>query len=342
MDKYNNPIITVLMPVYNCALYIKEAIDSILIQSFEDFEFLIIDDASIDNTVSIIKSYNDHRIQLIEKPKNSGYTNSLNYGLSIAKGKYIARMDGDDISLPERFSKQYDFMEANEEVVVCGSSFSNIGENLHHILPQWHDDIKINLLRNNTIVHPSVLIRKETLISNAIEYDTKMEPAEDYDLWVRLLGIGRLHNLQDCLLKYRVHDMQVSNLSKIRQDEAMYKIRIKLLMYLAELSSEQKRVYLKMILNVKTLSFHDFLIFLSLKSALIEANKNNFFDKQGFVSYWSGLENSFVSFYFKNRTDYSFLHSKQYLSIHSQLNNKLDAKNFIKLALKSIFNYKVK
>ena len=103
MDNYKIPTITVLMPVYNCALYINEAMDSILSQTFDDFEFLIIDDASTDDTVSIIKSYNDPRIQLVEKPVNTGYTNSLNYGLSIANGKYIARMDGDDISLPERF-----------------------------------------------------------------------------------------------------------------------------------------------------------------------------------------------------------------------------------------------
>ncbi len=121
------PRITVIMPVYNCELYIKEAIDSILNQTFTDFEFLIIDDASTDKTVSIIKEYKDFRIQLIEKEGNKGISDSLNYGLKVAKGEYIARMDGDDISLPERFVKQVTFLDSNPDVILCGSNFGIIG-----------------------------------------------------------------------------------------------------------------------------------------------------------------------------------------------------------------------
>jgi glycosyltransferase involved in cell wall biosynthesis len=103
---------------------VQTAIESILNQSYTDFEFIIIDDASTDTTVTIIKSYHDSRIQLIEKSINSGYTNSLNSGLKIANGKYIARMDGDDISFPQRFAKQIAFLEGNPEVVVCGTSYT--------------------------------------------------------------------------------------------------------------------------------------------------------------------------------------------------------------------------
>ena len=112
------PKITVLMPVYNCELYIQEAIESILHETYSDFEFLILDDASTDQTVSIIKKYKDACIQLIEKLLKAGYTNSLNYGLTIARGKYIARMDGDDISFPDRFVKQVTYLEANPGVVL--------------------------------------------------------------------------------------------------------------------------------------------------------------------------------------------------------------------------------
>lgn len=103
------PFISVLMPVYNCENYIREAVESILNQTYANFEFIIIDDASTDQTVAIIQSYKDKRIHLVVKPKNSGLTNSLNYGLTIAKGKYIARMDGDDISLPNRFQNKLKF-----------------------------------------------------------------------------------------------------------------------------------------------------------------------------------------------------------------------------------------
>jgi glycosyltransferase involved in cell wall biosynthesis len=154
---------TVLMPVYNCGLYIKEAIDSILIQTYTDFEFLIIDDTSTDKTVSIIKSYDDYRIQLIEKPANSGYTNSLNQGLQLAKGKLIAHIDGDDISLPEQFAKQVAYLEANPEAVLCGTSYKIIDKEKRTIIPESHEAIKLALLKSNCIAHPSVMIRKKTL-----------------------------------------------------------------------------------------------------------------------------------------------------------------------------------
>jgi glycosyltransferase involved in cell wall biosynthesis len=198
------------MPVYNCELYVQEAVDSILNQSFTDFEFLILDDASTDQTVSIIKKYNDPRIQLIEKPSNSGYTNSLNYGLTIAKGKYIARMDGDDISFSGRFAKQVAYMEAHPEVVVCGTSYKIVGNNKHIDIPKNNDAIKLNLLKGNCICHPSVMIRKKVLDEFSVIYDTSKEPAEDYDMWVRLLSFGKLHNLQDVLLEYRIYNTQVS------------------------------------------------------------------------------------------------------------------------------------
>ena len=183
----STPKISVLMPVYNCELYITEAIDSILNQTYTNFEFLIIDDASIDQTISIIKSYCDPRIQLIEKPLNTGLTNSLNLGLKLAKGKYIARMDGDDISLPERFAKQVALLEANTSFLLCGSAISIIGTNITRFFPEEHEDIKIRMLQGNCIAHPTVMFRKEIINYYTIVYDNLKEAAEDYDLWCRLM-----------------------------------------------------------------------------------------------------------------------------------------------------------
>ena len=129
MAKNLIPTISVIMPVYNCFDYIQEAINSILNQTFSDFELIIIDDYSSDGTVDLIKKFNDPRIKLTVKSVNSGISNSLNYGLKIAKGKYIARMDGDDISFPDRFERQVKFMDLNPKVILCGGGYISINSN---------------------------------------------------------------------------------------------------------------------------------------------------------------------------------------------------------------------
>ena len=126
MDSNVKHLISVLMPVYNCSKYIYNSTISILNQTFSDFELIIIDDCSTDNTVDILKKFNDERIVLIVKQKNTGITNSLNYALDIAKSKYIARMDGDDISNIDRLEKQYEFMEGHPDVVMCGGGYEVI------------------------------------------------------------------------------------------------------------------------------------------------------------------------------------------------------------------------
>ena len=216
----NKPNVTVLMPVYNCELYVAEAIESMLQQTYQNFEFLIIDDASEDETLKILKRFTDSRIHIIEKQKNTGYTNSLNYGLTIAKGKYIARMDGDDISLPKRLELQVAYMEQHPDVVVCGAFYKIIGTETIKTFPTNHEAIKVNLLENTCFAHPLVLIRKTTLDAHHLNYDLTKEPAEDYALWVTLLKYGKLHNIEDVLLHYRVHEQQVSQKSRKLQLES--------------------------------------------------------------------------------------------------------------------------
>lgn len=229
MNNYNNPTITVLMPVYNCELYIKEALESILNQTYADFEFLIIDDASTDKTVCIIKTYNDSRIKLIEKPRNTGYTNSLNYGLTLAKGKYIARMDGDDISLPERFAKQVTFLDANPDVVLCGTLYQIIGTKNICNHPLKHEEIKVKLISGCYIAHPTVMFHKSVFESYELQYDPNTEPAEDYDLWARLIFLGKIVNIKEVLLYYRVHLKQTSILFNEKQKKISQDISIRML-----------------------------------------------------------------------------------------------------------------
>lgn len=204
------PLITVLMPVYNTEKYVSEAIESILNQTLGDFEFIIIDDASRDGTLDIIKGYNDPRIKLILKPVNTGYTDSLNMGFCLAKAKYIARMDSDDYSLPDRFRKQYLYMEQNPDVIVLGTQYKIIGTETIISLPVTFEQAKVVSFMQTPVAHPTVFIRKEALTKNSICYNKEFEPAEDYDLWVRLMNYGKIENLPEVLLHYRNHELQES------------------------------------------------------------------------------------------------------------------------------------
>jgi glycosyltransferase involved in cell wall biosynthesis len=337
------PKISVLMPVFNCALYVKEAIESILNQTYTDFEFLIIDDCSTDATLQICKSFHDERIVIVEKENNSGYTNSLNYGLSTAQGKYIARMDGDDISFPTRFEKQLAFMEANEDVALCGTNFSIIGNDGFINLPQFHEDIKISLLSGNCIVHPSVMLRKSTIDRHNFNYNLNMEPAEDYDFWVRLLLIGKLYNIQESLLLYRVHEGQVSNRRSSNQVEIAHLIRFKLMTCLSPIvNDDQKRIYIKAIGNEEKLNFEEFLTLLTLKRDLVLANGSGYFNRVGFYNYWTNLESTFIKYYFKSKKSYSMTNLIEYFKIYFKINKPLNSKEFIKYTCKSVINYNVK
>lgn len=284
------PKVTVLMPVYNCEAYVGEAIDSILGQSFTDFEFLIIDDASTDKTVPIVEGYSDSRIKFIRKPKNTGYTNSLNYGLGIAQGEYIARMDGDDISLPERFAKQVTFMDAYPEVVACGTTYSIIGSSEIKNVPLNHDDIKVQLLQKTCFGHPTVMLRKSVFDEFKIIYNSKREPAEDYDLWVRLLKYGKLANLPEVLLSYRVHDGQVSVKNIKQKFDNYYIIKKNILNYLDAPLTEVEMNLLDRIICRQIISYEEFEVFKTIKKKFLIANRSGVFKSSGFDDYLQDME----------------------------------------------------
>lgn len=338
----NSPFISVLMPVYNCENYVFEAVESILQQTYIHFELLIIDDCSTDDTLRICKSFEDERIVIIEKEKNSGYTNSLNYGLKISKGKYIARMDGDDISLPTRFAKQVAFLEANQDVVVCGTAFEILDSGLYIAVPETNDDIKVGMLQECKIGHPTIMMRSSFLNEHQLSYNVGMEPAEDYDLWVRMIHFGKFYNLQEPLLKYRVHQNQVSSIRRNLQMEATKIIRFKLLTYLkSDSTTIQKEVYFGIIDSNNKISFQDFLIFLDFKRKVIIANEIGFFKKDSFNKYWKELESKFISYYFRSQKSYSISNFKEYLFVSKKIETQLNFFELLKFFVKSLINYKV-
>ncbi len=204
------PRVSVLMPVYNCMAYIRESVESILLQSFTDFELLIIDDHSMDGTYEYLQTLTDPRIKLIRKPVNSGYAKSLNRGLDMARGEYIARMDGDDIAWPERFAKQVLFMDQHLDVVVAGTCYKVLGTDAIVQMPLGFEAAKIMSIMQVPVAHPTVFIRRSVLVMYQLRYDETLEPTEDYDLWTRLMEHGRIENLPDVLLLYRRHTEQES------------------------------------------------------------------------------------------------------------------------------------
>ena len=187
--------------------YLIEAIESIINQSYKDFEFIIVNDG--DNVILNYESF-DSRIKVIHNKKNIGLTKSLNIALKEAKGEYIARMDADDISMPDRFELQVTYMDENPNVGVLGSQIEIIGTCEKVKKPLTDESIRWWFFKGNPIAHPSVFIRKAVLVAHGLEYNSSLQPTEDFDMWWRMAQVTQLANLNEVLLKYRYHEQQES------------------------------------------------------------------------------------------------------------------------------------
>lgn len=222
------PKISVVMPAYNAEKYIGESIDSILNQTYGDFEFIIINDGSRDSTKEIILSYSDNRIVYLENEINSGIVVTLNKGLKYATGEYIARMDADDIAVAERLEKQIEFMEKNKDVGVLGTGICIFGEDVQEqarVFTTNPEQLKAELIFNSCIAHPTVMMRSNILKNNGLSYDLEYAGAEDYNLWWKIAKVSRIATIPDLLVKYRIHSSQITK----KKDEKYYKMMIKLM-----------------------------------------------------------------------------------------------------------------
>lgn len=216
MDKIVNehtPLVSVVMSVYNGASYLKDAIESILNQSYSHFEFLIINDGSTDHSLEIIRSFSDKRIKLIDNGVNKGLIYSLNKGFDEAKGKYIARMDADDISLPQRFEKQVTYLERHSHVGVVGSDYICFTKDYSKYILAIHNsaEIKTFLLFGATVCHPTLMLRKNVIDQFHFHYSENAKHVEDFDLWTRMAVYVDFANINEALFKYRDHPGQVSH-----------------------------------------------------------------------------------------------------------------------------------
>lgn len=225
----SNIKLSVLLPAFNAEKNIGIAIKSILEQSYTNFEFIIINDGSSDNTEKIIKSFVDNRIVYVKNKKNEGLIYTLNRGLSLARGEYIARMDADDVSLPDRFMLQLDKFNSNSNLIVCGTQVIKFYENSSKKIKSSYyiSDalIKDNIISHSPFAHPSVMFRKDVLIENNIFYDQSFKDAEDYKLWVDLMDLGEFCNLEAPLLLYRVSSTQITQSDNLIQKNSARQIR---------------------------------------------------------------------------------------------------------------------
>jgi glycosyltransferase involved in cell wall biosynthesis len=215
----DSPVISVVMSVYNGERFLREAVESILNQSFLEFEFIIINDGSTDGSAAILKSYQSDRRVRVYDQENRGLIESLNRGCKLARGKYIARMDADDVSLKDRLAKQVDLMEKHPQIGVMGGATEWIdanGKALTIIRNASGDrELRAGLLRGNPLCHSTVLMRKDAF--DATEgYRAAIVDAEDYDLWCRISDHFQLANLEEVVVKYRIHPGQIS-VRKCRQ-----------------------------------------------------------------------------------------------------------------------------
>lgn len=224
MKSNHNPTISVLMPVYKTNTeYLKATIQSILNQTFKDFEFLILDDCPTDSRENIVKSFKDKRIKYIQNKKNLGITPSRNKLVQMAKGKYFAVMDHDDISLPKRFEKQVNYLNKHPEVGVVGCQYQIVPNGRKSRLPTLNSEIQMGLMQDCMILHPSSMIRSSVLSKSP--YKEEFSPSEDYALWCNLIGKTKFYNLPEILFHYHIHESNTSKTQNYKMQNSAKEIR---------------------------------------------------------------------------------------------------------------------
>jgi glycosyltransferase involved in cell wall biosynthesis len=234
------PKVSVILSAYNSSSYIEQSVNSILEQTFKDFEFFIIDDGSKDNTLGYLQQLNDPRIRLIIHQENKGLIYSLNEGFDLASGEYIARMDADDISICDRLERQVAFLDTNPEIGVLGGNMKWM-HNGHDIpKPITHHGICCWQLFHTCFSHPTVVMRTSVIKKHGIRYNPQYIHAEDYEIWNQLSHVTRLANLRETLLYYRRHSGQVSNLHQEVQVQSAKKIHLVQLSKIGIIPSEEE------------------------------------------------------------------------------------------------------
>jgi len=202
--------VTIVLPIYNGEKYLAETIDSVLNQTFSDFELLVIDDASTDASAQIVQSYTDDRIRYIKNEINLGPVASPQKAMDRCETMYIARIDQDDIWLPEKLEKQIKILDEHPGIGICGTSVEWFGDRTGiHIFPERNDELKAWFLFGCCMSHPSVVFRRSFLTETGIRYTNEYRYADDYKMWIDCIDHTQIYNIPEPLVRYRQHDEQI-------------------------------------------------------------------------------------------------------------------------------------
>jgi glycosyltransferase involved in cell wall biosynthesis len=270
------PLVSVIMTVYNGQDYLKDSISSILNQSFKDFEFIIVNDGSIDKSDNIVRSFNEPRIKYYDFKENAGVIERLNFAFEKAIGKYIVKMDQDDISEPSRILLQYSFMEKNLDIGVCGSFAKFFGAKKGTWkMPTKNAEIKASLINGSPFCHPSVIFRKSVLVENNIKYTKGYNLTDDFELWIQLSSVTCFANISIALLKYRISEQQVSFKRKIEQDFQINELRKKVITNLINITDNKFDLIFCNSNSKINLDKNEVASILSTFSEIVNANKQH-------------------------------------------------------------------
>ncbi|SVC63205.1 uncharacterized protein METZ01_LOCUS316059, partial [marine metagenome] len=290
MDLENNkPRISILMPVFNEEKYIFESVNGILQQSYKKFELIIINDASSDNTLSILSDFNDKRIRIFSNLDHLGITKSLNIGLEKCRGNFIARMDADDICTTDRLALQYNYLIENPNIDVVGCNAVSISENGELTerarLPSKDKKIKWQLLFSTPILHPTVMIRSKVFIQFGV-YNSVLSVAQDFDLWCRISSHVHFHNLPQVLYKLRIHSNSGSNIHKEAQEQNREKILLNHIKKLTKKNYRQSDIKIFYSFRAKKyFHYNQFRVAVKILKELKEAFLKNIDNSQSYENY---------------------------------------------------------
>lgn len=266
--------VTILMPTYNVAPYVKEAIASVLRQTYRDFELLVIDDCSTDNTVSLVRSIDDPRIHIVQNEKNVGLAENLNRGLSHITTEYVARMDGDDIAEPRWLEREVTILDSHPEIGICSGGFERFGTVKSLVrFPERHEDCMANMLFECSVIVPT--FRMSLYRDHGLRYSTIAFPAEDYRFWAECLRITKIYNVQETLFHYRMHPTQICTARREEQQKKVAATRRYMLEWLSpDFTEEEMQYYTGQFMAPQISSPQDYTERKSFSRKLVDKNRS--------------------------------------------------------------------
>lgn len=232
------------MPTYNVAPYVKEAVESVLRQTYRDFELLVVDDCSTDETVGIVQGINDSRIRIAAFHENVGLSENLNRGLALIDTELVSRMDGDDIAEPYWLEQEVSVLDANPDIGVCSGGFERFGTKKSLVrFPERHEDIMANMLFECSVIVPT--FRMSLYRDHGLRYSAEAFPAEDYRFWAECIRVTKIHNVQETLFHYRMHPTQICTARRVEQQHKVAEVRRYMLEWMSpDFTEEEKEYYI--------------------------------------------------------------------------------------------------